>query len=1169
MTRFVHLHLHSEYSVVDSTLKIKQLVSLAERYQQPAIALTDHINLFALVKFYKVAMSSGIKPIIGADVLLESAKGEIFKVVLLCQNERGYLNLSHLISMAYLKNQKMVNHDNRAIIKQDWLAEFNDGLIVLSGGRKGDIGQAILGQKPNLVASRLNWWKTYFPERFYLELVRTGRENEEAYIADAIEIASRNDIPVVATNDVCFATVENFDSHEVRVCINQGNVLDDANRPKNYSEEQYFRSSEEMVELFADIPEAIENTVEIARRCSLDLTLGTYFLPDFPIPEGMTEAGYFIAESKKGLEERLRFLFDNISEQEFTIKRKAYDDRLKFELEIIIQMGFPGYFFIVADFIQWGKDQGVPIGPGRGSGAGSLVAYVLKITDLDPLEYDLLFERFLNPERLSMPDFDIDFCMDRRDEVIDYVAQHYGRDHVSQIVTFGTMAAKAVVRDVGRVLGLGYGVVDSIAKLIPNDLGIKLKNALVQDPMMQERYDNEEDIKTLLDFALQLEGTVRNTGKHAGGVVIGPKPLDQICPLLCDADGSGVMTQLDKNDVEEIGLVKFDFLGLRTLTIIDWALQEINGLKQKGAEGFVEIERIPLVDAKVFEMIKTGKTTGIFQLESLGMQNLIVRLKPDCFEDIIALVALFRPGPLESGMVDNFIARKHGKEKVSYPDPQYQHMSLKPILDPTYGVILYQEQVMQIAQILAGYTLGGADMLRRVMGKKLPEEMAKQRSVFKEGALSINIDGDLATKIFDLVEKFAGYGFNKSHSAAYALVSYQSAWLKTHYPAEFMAAQISSDMDNTEKVVHMVNECYDMGLTIRQPNINECQIHFKSLKNKPKGEEELYYGLGAIKGAGEAALEGIVAERNNHGGYKSLFDFCMRVNKKANKKANKRVIEALILSGAFDCLHDNRQAMLQSLPMALQKAEQKQNNLATGQSDLFGDTAEFAEENTDSLLDVVEYVDKEKLKLEKNILGHYMTGHPIQSYRQELDAIVGYQLKSLKPEKWQKKWAAGLIVEARGKVTKSGSKMGFVSLDDQTARLDVVLRPAVYESSQDILILDTVVLVYGEVAEDTFNGGIKLDAEQVVSLAEYRAKKSRAIKLQANHEIDKNKIQKLATLLEEYKVAEHQTGLPIVINYQNQHAMVQMVSDDEYHVLPEDDLLDYLRASGWQPEVVN
>ncbi|BBP43503.1 DNA polymerase III subunit alpha [Thiosulfativibrio zosterae] len=1165
MTQFVHLHVHSEYSVIDSTLKVKPLVGLAAKNQQPALALTDHINLFALIKFYGAAMSAGVKPIIGADVWIENDAGEVFKVVLLCQNTPGYLNLSHLISQAYLKNQKVIDNQNRALIKQSWLAQGNEGLIVLSGGREGDVGQAILAEKPNLVASRLKWWQQYFPERFYLELVRTGRENEEVYIADALEVASRYEIPVVATNDVRFEEPEDFDAHEVRVCINEGFVLEDPNRPKRYSEEQYFRSSEEMIELFKDIPEAIENTVEIARRCSLSLTLGTYFLPDFPVPEGMTEAEYFIDESQKGLEERLAFLYGHLSAEEFAEKRKEYDERLKFELDIIIQMGFPGYFFIVADFIQWGKDHGVPVGPGRGSGAGSLVAYVLKITDLDPLEYDLLFERFLNPERVSMPDFDVDFCMDRRDEVIDYVSRNYGKDHVSQIVTFGTMAAKAVVRDVGRVLSLGYGMVDGIAKLIPNDLGIKLKDALKQEEQLQQRYDTEEDVKQLLDLALKLEGTVRNTGKHAGGVVIAPKPLDYYCPILCDADGNSVVTQLDKNDVEYAGLVKFDFLGLRTLTIIDWALQEINAGKKPGDEGFVDIARIPLDDPQVFELIKTGKTTGIFQLESSGMQNLIVKLKPDCFEDIIALVALFRPGPLDSGMVDNFIARKHGKEKVSYPDAQYQHMSLQPILEPTYGIILYQEQVMQIAQVLAGYTLGGADMLRRAMGKKQPEEMEKQRSIFKEGAIKNNVDGDLAMKIFDLVEKFAGYGFNKSHSAAYALVSYQSAWLKTHFPAEFMAAQISSDMDNTDKVVHMVNECYSMGLKVRQPHINECQIHFKAVKGKPKGQEELYYGLGAIKGVGAAALEGIIESRQQDGPYKDLFDFCMR----SNKKANKRVMEALILSGAFDCLHDNRNAMLESLPMAIQKAEQKQKDIDAGQSDLFGDLMAFEDENADTLLDVAPFIDKVKLKHEKEVLGHYMTGHPIHAYRQELDAIVGYRLSSLKPEKWNKRWAAGLIVETRAKVTKSGTKMGFLALDDQTARLEVVLKPAVFESSREILKVDTVVLVFGEVAEDSFNGGIKLDAEQVVSLAEYRAEKARAIKIQANEQTGLVKIEQLLALLNDYRVEQSDSGLPLVVNYQNAQATAQLVSQEGWYLLPEDDLLDVLRSQGWQPEVVN
>ncbi|BBN59532.1 DNA polymerase III subunit alpha [Hydrogenovibrio marinus] len=1157
MSQFVHLHVHSEYSVVDATLRVKRAVALAKQHQQPAMALTDQRNMFALVKFYTAAMGEGIKPIIGADIEVEAEDGNVFKVVCLCQNEQGYLNLSHLISMGYLKNQKLIDNDMKALVKQEWLQDRNEGLIILSGGVHGDVGQALLAEKPNLAATRTTWWQKYFPDRFYLELTRTGRPQEEQYVALAVEVAHRYDLPVVATNDVCFESPDDFDAHEVRVCIHDGNVLDDPNRPKRYSEQQYFRSTEEMVALFQDVPEAIENTVEIAKRCNVDLTLGTYFLPDFPVPEGMTMDEYFIQSSQQGLEERLQFLFGYLSADEFKEKRKEYDERLKFELDIILQMGFPGYFFIVADFIQWGKNHQVPVGPGRGSGAGSLVAYALKITDLDPLEYDLLFERFLNPERVSMPDFDVDFCMDRRDEVIDYVSRQYGQDHVSQIVTFGTMAAKAVVRDVGRVLGLGYGMVDGIAKLIPNDLGIKLAAALEQEEMLQARYDEEEDVQQLLDLALKLEGTVRNTGKHAGGVVIGPKPLDEFCPVLCEPDGSSVVTQLDKNDVETAGLVKFDFLGLRTLTIIDWALQSINEGKQKGDEGFVEIERIPLDDMATFDLIKTGRTTGVFQLESSGMQNLIVRLRPDCFEDIIALVALFRPGPLESGMVDNFIARKHGREQVSYPDAQYQHMSLQPILEPTYGVILYQEQVMQIAQVLAGYTLGGADMLRRAMGKKKPEEMAKQRSVFEEGAIKNGVDGNLAMKIFDLVEKFAGYGFNKSHSAAYALVSYQSAWLKTHYPAEFMAAQISSDMDNTDKVVHMVNECYQMGLEIDAPDVNLGQIHFKAVK----GEKRLRYGLGAIKGVGESALEGMIQEREQNGPFKDLFDFCMRVN----KKVNKRVIEALVFSGAFDSLHGNRNAMLESIGIALQKAEQKQKDEEAGQTDLFGDSAAFESENASELVKVNELPEKQRLKAEKDVLGLYLSGHPIAAYREELSKLVDANLADLKPEKWAKKWVAGLIVESRAKVTKSGSKMGFVSLDDQTARLEVVLRPAVFESSREILEPDNIVMVYGEISEDTFNGGIKLDAEQVVTLAESRIEKARAIKVLAHKPLNVAEIHELQSIM---LPSRSEQGLPLVVDYQNGNAKAQLISQEGFIYYPDDALLEALKSNGWQAEIV-
>ena len=1159
MSKFIHLHVHSEYSVVDSTLGVKPLIGLAKADEHPALALTDQNNMYALVKFYSHAMGEGVKPIVGSEVFIEDETGDVFNAVLLCMNPQGYLNLSHLISQSYLKNQKLHNNQMVGLVKRAWLETYNEGLIVLSGGRNGDIGAAILAEKPNLVASRMQWWQSHFPDRFYLELVRTQRENEETYIAQAVDVAIRYEVPVVATNDVRFAKPEDFEAHEVRTCIHDGYILEDQNRPKRYSEEQYFKTAQQMAELFADIPEAIENTIEIAKRCNLDLTLGTYFLPDFPVPEDMTMDEFFVAESHKGLDERLQFLFGHLSAEEQAQKREHYYDRITFELDIILQMGFPGYFLIVADFIQWGKNHQIPVGPGRGSGAGSLVAYALKITDLDPIEYDLLFERFLNPERVSMPDFDVDFCMDRRDEVIDYVSRHYGRDHVSQIVTFGTMAAKAVVRDVGRVLGLGYGVVDGIAKLIPNELGIKLSGALEQEEDLQDKYDNDEDARQLLDLALKLEGTVRNTGKHAGGVVIGPKPLDHFCPILCEPDGSSVVTQLDKNDVETAGLVKFDFLGLRTLTIIDWALQSINGSKSADEEGFVDITRIPLDDKQTFDLIQTGKTTGVFQLESSGMQSLIVKLKPDCFEDIIALVALFRPGPLESGMVDNFIARKHGREKVSYPDAQWQHDSLKETLAPTYGVILYQEQVMQIAQILAGYTLGGADMLRRAMGKKKPEEMAKQRSVFEEGAIKNGIDGQLAMKIFDLVEKFAGYGFNKSHSAAYALVSYQSAWLKTHFPAEFMAAQISSDMDNTDKVVHMVNECYDMNLTVLKPNINTGQIHFK-----PFGERTVNYGLGAIKGVGEAALEGVIEERQQGGDYTDLFDFCLR----AGKKINKRVLEALIRSGAFDELHDNRQAMLESIPMALQQAEQQIKNEEFGQNDLFGEMLSVEESGENKLLQVAEMPEKLRLAGEKETLGLYMTGHPIDIYANELSRLVETKLVSLRPEKWKKVFVAGLVVELRSKITRTGKRMGFMSLDDKTARLEIVMGPGVFEMVRESIRPDMVVMVEGEVAEDSFNGGIKMDAASVVSLADARVEKGRAIKLsvrQPEKTTEPQQIRELSGLLNQY---QSENGLPLVVDYTNNLANAQMKTVGENGFYPDDELIEALNAQGWQPEIV-
>ena len=867
-TNFVHLRLHTEFSLVDSLVRIKPLVKRVAELKMPACAVTDQTNFYGLIKFYKAAQGAGIKPIVGSDFLMSSndTEGKPTLLTLLAVDNTGYKNIIALISRAWQHGQQQ----GVAYVQREWISEHSEGVIALSGGKLGDVGMCLLAGRAAQAHELLQGWMRDFPNRFYLELQRTGRENDEEYLHQAVALADEMQCPVVATNDVRFIKRDEFEVHEARVCISEGRTLDDPRRERRYSDQQYLRSPEEMAELFSDIPEAIANTVEIAKRCNVSIQMGKYFLPEYPIPEGMTEAEFFRKISHEGLEERLERILDK-SAANYAERRKEYEDRLTFELDIIVQMGFPGYFLIVMDFIQWAKDHDIPVGPGRGSGAGSLVAYSLKITDLDPLEYDLLFERFLNPERVSMPDFDIDFCMDNRDKVISYVADNYGRDAVSQIITFGTMAAKAVVRDVARVQGKSYGLADKLSKMIPPTPGMTLEAALEQESILREFLEMDGDAQEIWEMAKQLEGLTRNVGKHAGGVVIAPTKLTDFSPLFCDETGSGLVTQFDKNDVEEAGLVKFDFLGLRTLTIIDWARLMIDKQRAKKGEPPLDISAIPLNDQKTFSLLKRAETTAVFQLESRGMKDLIKRLQPDNIEDLIALVALFRPGPLESGMVDDFINRKHGRAQVAYPDAKFQHASLKPVLEPTYGVIVYQEQVMQIAQVLAGYTLGGADMLRRAMGKKKPEEMAKQREVFENGAKKQGVDPDLAIKIFDLVEKFAGYGFNKSHSAAYAIVSYQTAWLKAHYPAHFMAATMSSDMDKTDKVVTFIEECRQMKLMPLPPDVNSGEFHFTV-----NDAGNIIYGLGAIKGLGEGPVDSIISARNEGGPFNNLFDLCAR-----------------------------------------------------------------------------------------------------------------------------------------------------------------------------------------------------------------------------------------------------------------------------------------------------
>ncbi|MGY3232097.1 DNA polymerase-3 subunit alpha [Luteibacter sp. HA06] len=1104
--RFAHLHLHSEYSLVDSTIRIKQLVAACVRTGMPAVALTDENNLFGLVKFYKQCTAAGIKPIAGCDIWVSSPDDpRPWRLTLMCQDRDGYLNLSRLVSRAWREGQGT----GRALVDATWMhPESVRGLIAVAG-RESELARVALGAGLPAAGLRLESLRRLFPDRLYLELTRTGRQHEEDWVRAAMALAGDYELPVIASNDVRFLEREGFESHEARTCINQGRVLADPKRPHDYSEEQYFKSAEEMEALFADIPEALENTVELAKRCNLELTFGEYFLPNFPVPEGHTLDTFIRAQAQAGLEERLA-----VHPLAAGKTREDYQARLDREVDVIIGMGFPGYFLIVADFIGWGKDNGIPVGPGRGSGAGSLVAWVLKITDLDPLQFELLFERFLNPERVSMPDFDIDFCMDRRDEVIDYVARKYGRDHVSQIITYGSMAAKAVLRDSGRVLGMGYGQVDRLAKLIPNrPLDLTLGDALGRtekskkepDRIVKEFcdvYEQEEEPRQLIDLALSLEGLTRNAGKHAGGVVIAPTPLTDFAPLYCEASGEGVVTQYDKDDVEAVGLVKFDFLGLRTLTIIDWAVKAINKRRAKEGTEALVIEALPLDDPKVYDLLKKAQTVAVFQLESRGMQGMLKDAQADRFEDIIALVALYRPGPMD--LIPSFCARKHGREAVEYPDPR-----VEPILKETYGIMVYQEQVMQMAQIVGGYTLGGADLLRRAMGKKKAEEMVKHRATFREGAAKDGIDSIKADAIFDLMEKFAGYGFNKSHAAAYALVSYQTAWLKAHYPAEFMAATISSDMDNTEKAVTFLEETRNIGIKVLPPDVNASDWMFEAVEPKV-----VRYGLGAIKGVGQGICEEIVAERKSNGPYRGLVDFCQRVG---SNKLNKRTMEALVQSGALDALGENRATLIMHLPEAMRAADQEAKNRASGQVDIFGNA--FGAAEAPSIIElsgaVPEWPLEQLLQGEHDTLGHYLSGHPTDPWKGELAQLSSCPIGEI-PQRYQPPkprrndddenasrfrrgpetpWTvAGMVVGMR----KRGDSDAFVQIEDATGLLETSFFREVFTDAAPLLTRGTLIVVEGGLRIDDFAGGYQLRARKAYALSEAMEHFGRLLTLRLN-----------------------------------------------------------------------
>ncbi len=1156
---FVHLRLHSEYSIVDGIVRLDEAVEAAAKDGMPALALTDLANVFGMVKFYQEARARGVKPVIGCDVWLENEadRDKPFRLLLLCQTYAGYLRLTEILTRAYRANQ----YRGRAEIRKDWFAELgSDGLIALSGAHYGDTGQALMMDNMQVAERLAGEWGDIFPGRFYIELQRLGKGASvlgasggaiETHVQRAARLATRLKLPVVATHPVQFVSHEDFRAHEARVCIAQGYILSDQRRPRLFHAEQYFRTQAEMAAVFSDLPEALANSVEIAKRCNLTLTLGKSRLPKFPTPKNMALEDHLRECAHAGLEKRLARLFTDEAERSAHAAR--YRERLEFEIRTIQQMGFPGYFLIVADFINWAKQHGVPVGPGRGSGAGSLVAFALGITDLDPLRYDLLFERFLNPERISMPDFDIDFCQDGRDRVIEYVKSKYGADCVSQIATFGTMAAKAVVRDVGRVLDLGYNFCDQLAKLIPFQPGrhITLEDAREMEPQLAERERNEEEVRELLALAERLEGLTRNVGMHAGGVLIAPGKLTDFCPLYA-ADGSdSVVSQFDMKDVEAVGLVKFDFLGLTTLTVLDWTLKYIQGMRDAGgglrgeegaAPASASLDKLPLDDAATYRLFAAGDTTAVFQFESRGMRDLLKRARPDRFEDLIALVALYRPGPMD--LIPDFVDRKHGRQRVEYLDPR-----LEAILGPTYGVMVYQEQVMQIAQLIGAYTLGGADLLRRAMGKKLPEEMAQHRGIFVAGAARNGVSERKANELFSLMEKFAGYGFNKSHAAAYALVAYQTAYFKAHYPAAFTAANMSAVMDDTDKVQLFALDARAHGIEVLPPDINQSGFRFE-----PVDEKTVRYGLGGVKGTGEAAIQSMI-EARKEGAFADLFDFCRRADKRL---VNRRVIESLIRAGAFDTLNDHRASLMATVGIALESAEQASR--MAHQVSLFGDFADAAAPT--SPVEVPRWTEKERLQNEKLALGFYFSGHLFDIYGDELRRFIRLRLAELASAggdyTGRSYWVTGIVLGSRVQTTASG-RMGIIQLADDSGRFEIVFFREVFEKHRHKLREDEPLVLEVRLRAPRMratNGegdggqdyGARIEALNVLDLAEARNRFARAMRLTCNGESSGGKLRELLT--------PYRSGTcPVSVVYSNRAATCEIGLGSDWHVNLHDDLI--------------
>ncbi len=1067
-SNFVHLHVHTHYSLLDSSLRHKALFQRAAEFRMPAVAMTDHGNLFGAMEFYAGAKKHGLKPIIGCEVYVapesrlkkdtnHSLRDASYHLILLAKNDTGYKNLLKLVTQGYLEGFYY-----KPRIDKELLAENGEGLIALSSCNRGEVAHHLNKENIPRATKMAEQYRNIMGEdNFYLELQDHKLEWQEGINKGLLEISKKTGIPVVATNNCHYLDREDFRAHEILLCLQTGKTMEDPYRMKYHSDEYYFKSAEEMTELFQQVPEAIENTIKIAERCNLEMELGIDNLPEYPVPEPYTLSTYLGERAKEGLQER----FDTLKRLGQTFDLAVYEARLEEELQIIQKMGYPGYFLIVWDFIRHAREHGIPVGPGRGSAAGSLVAYSLKITDLDPIQYGLLFERFLNPERVSMPDIDIDFCMDRRDEVIKYVSEKYGGNaFVSQIITFGSMNAKAVIRDVGRVLGMTYGEVDKIAKLIPNRLNITLTEAFKEEPKFKEMRKENANVDELLNIALRLEGLPRHCSTHAAGVVISPKPLTEFLPLYKGSNDE-VVTQFSMNNIEKLGLLKMDFLGLRTLTVIHNALKLIQS--SMGTE--LDIDTIPKDDAKTFALLSDARTRGVFQLESSGMRDLLKKMKPDSFEDIIALLALFRPGPLESGMIDDYVKRKHGTLDEKYDLPQ-----LKEILQETHGVILYQEQVMKIANVLAGFTLGDADLLRRAMGKKKPEEMAQQREKFAKGSAHNKIPDKKAERIFGLMEKFAGYGFNKSHSAAYALISYQTAYLKAHYPLQFFGALITSDMDNTDKVIRYINDARETGIQILPPDVNQSQKDFSISK------DALLFGLGAIKNVGSAAIDQIIETRQELGRFDSLKQLCEQVDL---RQVNKRVIESLIKSGACDSLGEGRASMMRYLQMYMDMGQARQRDKQLGQSNMF-DTfeEEVASEASANFNEVNEWSDHDRLRFEKETIGFYVSGHPLTRYQKDIDWFTDSSSASISEQDNGKSVSlAGVPFKVILKTTRRGDKMALVTLEDLQGTVEVTLWPEIYQASAEILATDEPILVKGTV--DSVDNLPKVIAKEILPLS--------------------------------------------------------------------------------------